>query len=368
MNKIRWLCAGVKYIQPGYFFFYTYEDRPPVPSSCVLKVIKKKYDLVVIVFWQELLSFKTVEQIYDKLHCQIQFSGVDYSHMSGGCHFTGECQNYKTGCGMCPAFHSKFKNDFTAWNVKYRKRVYEKVKPVVWGNLYMSSFYKKSYLLKKARIAIGQAPIIDTSIFKPLDTSSLRGKYNISEEVSFIIFFGCQDLNDERKGIKYLLEAFEVLYKKMKGTAKNVLVISAGSNFDKIKDAIPFKSKSFGYVPMNLLPELYSLATCFVCPSVNDAGPMMVNQSLCCGTPVVGFDMGAVKQVVKGKGSGICVPLCNSEALADGLMKIMQLSTDEYRKMSERAREISIQTSSYSAQADLMIDIYNKYNDNISVH
>lgn len=87
---------------------------------------------------------------------------------------------------------------------------------------------------------------------------------------------------DERKGIKYLLEAFKSLYQKMGDSSKKVLVITAGRNYEAIKDSIPFASMGFGYVPMNELPELYSLATLFVCPSVNDAGPMMVNQSLCC--------------------------------------------------------------------------------------
>lgn len=361
VNKIRWFCAGVKYIQPGYFFFYTYEDKPPVPSSCVLKVIKKKYDLVIIVFWQELLSFKTVEQIYDKLHCQIQFGGVDYSHMSGGCHFTGECQNYKTGCGMCPAFHSKLKNDFTAWNVKYRKRVYKKVKPVVWGNLYMSQFYKESFLLKEARIEIGGSPIIDTDTFRPLDKNELRKKFDISDEKKYVIFFGCQNLDDERKGIRYFFEALVYLKQMMGASSDSVLVVTAGKDYEKIKKHIPFDSRGFGYVSMHELPELYSVASCFVCSSINDAGPMMVNQSLCCGTPVVGFDMGAVKQVVKNHGSGICVPLKDSRGLAEGILQILRMAEEDYQMMSQRAREIALATSSYEAHADSILSTFRKY-------
>ena len=362
-NKIRWLLVGGEVKESGHYFFYTYENCPPVSTNKVIKAIKKQYDLVYVVFWQELLSFETIEHIYDKLHCQIQFSAVDYSHMSGGCHFTGDCQRYKIGCGMCPAFHSKRKNDFTAWNVRYRERIYDKVKPIVGGNSYMYQFYKDSFLLFFARIEIGESPIINTTIFHPIDRDFLYKRYNIPEKKKHILLFGCQSLDDERKGISYLMEAFDALFRLLGDKSDEVLIIAIGNHFESIKDRIVFDCKSFGYVPMNTLPELYSLATMFVCPSVNDAGPMMVNQSLCCGTPVVGFDMGAVKQVVKDRGTGICVPLRDSKALAEGMFKIIEMSHSEYQRMSKRAREVALQTSSYEAQAYQILSIYEKYKD-----
>lgn len=358
-RKIRWMLVGRE--EGGYCFFYTKENKPPIPSRLVVNSIKKKYDIVLVVFWQNLLSFETIEKIFDKQHCQVHFMGVDYSHMSGGCHFIGGCQNYKTGCGKCPAFHSSDINDFTAWNVRYRQRVYEKVKPVVYGNLYMHQFYNQSYLLQKARTEIFTAPIIDTQIFQPQPAEPLRSKYGIPDRKNKIIFFGCQSLDDSRKGMIYLFEALDILYKKMETVADDVIVIAAGKNFDLIKDKIPFDSLGLGYVAMNDLPELFSLATCFVCPSVNDAGPMMVNQSLCCGTPVVGFEMGAILQVVKDKGTGICTKLKDSNALADGIQQILQMDAKEYLEMSQRCREVAMQTSSYEAQANMILSIYQKY-------
>ena len=155
---------------------------------------------------------------------------------------------------------------------------------------------------------------------------SLKKKYGIPEEKTKIVFFGSQSLNDSRKGMKYLFEAFHILRHKMGSAADSVFVLAAGRNFDAIKEKIPFCTKGLGYVAMNELPAIYSLATCFVCPSINDAGPMMVNQSLCCGTPVVGFEMGAVLQVVKDKGTGFCVKPKDSEALAEGIMQVLQMN------------------------------------------
>lgn len=359
-RKLHWMLAGGRAKESEYCFFYPKEKYPPIPSKYVVNKIKKKYDLVLIVFWQELLSFDTIEKIYEKLRCQIHFLGVDYSQMSGGCHFTGNCQKYKTGCGKCPAFHSKNPKDFTAWNVRYRRKVYQKVKPIVFGNSYMHQFYKKSYLLKDVSTEIGVAPIIDTEIFRPLPIKPLRKKYAVPDKKKYIIFFGCQTLDDPRKGIQYLLEAFQLLYEKFE-EKDSVLIIAAGRNFEALKSDIPFDTLNLGYVKMTELPEIFSLATCFVCPSVNDAGPMMVNQSLCCGTPVVGFEMGALLQVVRNKGTGICTRLEDSVALADGVLRILHMDVKDYMTMSQRCREVAMQTSSYEAQANVILSAYMKY-------
>ena len=350
----------LKNAEPNYIITYEKENHPHIPTWVVLKRIKKKYDLVIVVFWQYMLSFETIKGIYDKLHCQIQFMGVDYFHMSGGCHFTGDCQRYKIGCGCCPAIHSNDPNDFTAWNVRYRKKVYEKVKPIVYGNSYMMEFYKKSFLLKDANCEILPSAIIDTDVFKPLDSESLRKKYNIPDNKRFVLFFASQMLDDERKGISYLLESLHMLFDTLGDKAKEVLVLLVGKNYDAVSNKIDFDSLGLGYVQMDVLPELFSLSTCYICTSINDAGPMMVNQSLCCGTPVVGFEVGSVIQFVKDQGTGVCVPSKDSSALAEGIHTIIDLTPEQYQEMSTKARKVALDNCSYEASANIILNNYYK--------
>ena len=351
-----------KKLNNKFYLSYSKEKYPPIPSKVVVNKISKKYDLILIVFWQGLLSFETIQRIYDKLHCQIHIMGVDYSQMSGGCHFPGSCDNYVTGCGMCPAICSTDKNDFTAWNVRYRKKVYKKVKPIVYGNQYMHQFYKKSYLLKDANCELIPSIIIDTKLFQPLDSKSCREKYHIPKE-KYILFFACQNLNDYRKGISYLLEALIILNEKLGEEKNQILVITAGNGYEEIKTQIPFESMGMGYVPMERLPEIFALSTCFICPSIDDAGPMMVNQSLCCGKPVVGFEIGSVLQVVKDKGTGYCVPLKDVNKMSDKILEVLKLSTTEYQQMQKKCREVALQTSSYTSQVKLILDTYTKYSE-----
>lgn len=342
-----------------YCFFYEKENRPPVPIKQVLKPLKhKQYDLVIVYFWQQLLSFETVEAIYDKYHPVIFFLSPDFSHMSGGCHFPGDCKGFITGCGRCPAIGSNDDNDFTRWNVIYRKRFYEKVKPVVFGNSYMLSFFKKSFLLKDVEI-VRNTPVIDTQNFLPINKDVVRKKYNIPEEKRFVIGFGCQYLNDPRKGMTVLIEALNVLYKQMNETDRlNVHIVTAGNRFEEIKNKIPFSSQGLGMLPVSQLSEFYSLCQIFVCPSVNDPGPSMVAQSIACGTPVVGFEMGAMIDFVKDRGTGMCVEVGNPLLLSEAMGFFFKMQKKEYESYVRHCLSFAKSCNS-DTRLTLWLDVFN---------
>ena len=297
-------CSG--YINGNHFFFYRKENHPPIRVSKVLKKVQKNYNWVIIYFWQGMLSFKTVDAIYEKLHHPVVFFlSPDYSHMSGGCHFPGDCVRYTTGCGCCPAFGSLKETDFTAWNVRYRERFYAKVRPVVYGNTYMKLKYDRSLLLKNARTVIGTLAI-KPDMFYPVDKKNCRGEFALpTVENAFIIAFGCQALTDPRKGMAFLFEAFQRWRLSLsQDDADRVTLLVAGSEFDKISERLHFNAVGLGRIAVSRLPDFYSAADIFVCPSIDDPGPSMVLQSIACGTPVVGFEMGAMLDYVKDKGTG----------------------------------------------------------------
>lgn len=364
LNRIKYKLTGLRNVKECYRLFYTYDTMPPVPVKKVVAAIRKEYDAVMIFFWQGMLSYATVKGIYEKLRCQIHFMGVDYSQMSGGCHFTCDCLRYQTGCGRCPAIHSENESDFTSSNIKYRKKVFDIVMPVVHGNLYMrNNFYSKAYLLKGARIEPSH-DIFDMDEFHPMEKSILRQKYKIDANIKFIIFFGCQDLNDSRKGMDYLIKSMGLFWNSLSETQrKEVLLLIAGRKIDAIKDAIRFNYNYVGYVPSSQLPELYSLADVYLSPSIDDAGPTMVNQSLCCGTPVVAFEMGAALESVKGRGTGYCARLKNSEDFAKGISFIYNMQEDDYSKMRKHCCDIAYKYTSFESHVKDFLRIYDKYNN-----
>ena len=263
--------------------------------------------------------------------------------MSGGCHFTGDCRRFETGCGCCPAFGSTDPNDFTHWNVKYRKKVYEKVKPVLLANTYMlDSFMKKSFLLKDQRLEFAST-LLDLDKFRLLKRDKeLYRHFDIPLEKKYILSFGCQSLTDERKGMSYLLDALDIAYEQMTlEERKQVLLLFAGKNGEQIEPRLKFDYKNLGFISVPDLPLFYSVSTMFLCASVNDAGPSMLCQSIACGTPLVAFEMGTALDVLKGHNTGYCAKLRNSEDLARGILYVMRLDSSAYRDMRMECRSVA---------------------------
>lgn len=362
LNKFKLFLFPKKRQVNSHYFFYREEEKPPVEIKKILRQINKKYDIVQIVFWQGLLSFATVQAIYRKLNCLFYFSCVDYSPMSGGCHFVGDCERYKEGCGCCPAYESHDPYDFTWRNVNFRKKVYDEIDPIVTGNQYMFQFYDRSVLLKNRKRVLAY-PIIDTTIFKPYPKDSLRRQFEIPEQKKFILLFGCQGITDERKGIKYLIEGVNKFSHKLtKNERRQVLLMSVGKDFEKIRPLfMGLDTLNLGYVSKEELPTLYSLADVFLCSSVNDAGPMMVDQAICCGTPVVGFEMGACLDAVKDKGTGYCAKLKDTEDFADGIFSLYKLTDEQREKISDTCVKLAQETYSYKAATERIIGVYNQY-------
>lgn len=334
-----------------YAFFYKKETHPPVNTSKVLRLVNGSYDLVLVFFWQGLLSFQTIDELYDKLQCKFVFYCADYSPMSGGCHFTGDCRRFETGCGCCPAFGSSSLKDFTHWNVEYRKKIYAKIKPIILANTYMVDFFmKKSYLLKDQRLEYASI-LLDLDKFKPIEQhSDLYSHFGISPEKTCIISFGCQSLTDERKGMSYLLDALSIAYEQMTlEERRKVLLLFAGKNGDQIESRLKFGYKNLGFIPTSELPLFYSVSTMFLCASVNDAGPSMLCQSIACGTPLVAFEMGAALDILRGHNTGYCAKLRDSRDLAKGILTILRLDVDSYINMKKCCREVAKEFNSKEA-------------------
>jgi glycosyltransferase involved in cell wall biosynthesis len=79
---------------------------------------------------------------------------------------------------------------------------------------------------------------------------------------------------------------------------------------------------------------------------------MMVNEALLCGIPVVSFDIGIALDVVIDDVTGFRVPIRESEKLAYGIMKVLNLSDDKYEQMAADCRRVSENFFSVQSQID----------------
>ncbi len=146
-----------------------------------------------------------------------------------------------------------------------------------------------------------------------------------------VIFFGAVGLSEVRKGMHFLIESLhklkELISRSESDLGDKILLLIAGRGFDAIVGALPFESHYLGYLDNSYgIATAYQSSDVFLCPSIEDSGPMMINQSIMCGTPVVSFEMGVSLDLVITGETGYRARLKDSGDLAQGIFNILNLS------------------------------------------
>ena len=355
----RYLFTRVQ--KPAYYFFYGREECPPVPVSRILERIDGDgYDMILIAFWQGLLSFETVKRLWEKYRAPVVFATMDCSVMTGGCHYPHGCTRYRERCGSCPGLRGFRPDTFTRHNVAYRESFYDQVDPVILCNTYVGGIFRESTLLRDRRISTF-FPVVDETQFRPQDKTSLRSRFGIPSGKRFVMLAGAQNFRDDRKGGRYLVEAVNLFYDRLSPEDREgALLLTVGTPDPEMDAAIRIDHRPMGYVDLDTLSCLYSLSDVFLSPSVEDAGPLMVNQALSCGTPVVCFRIGTAIDVVDGRGTGFCAPLRDAGGFQEGIFRCWSMDAAEREAVSARCREVALETTSYSTFAALLDTLFNK--------
>jgi glycosyltransferase involved in cell wall biosynthesis len=103
--------------------------------------------------------------------------------------------------------------------------------------------------------------------------------------------------------------------------------LKAQAKFLGIEDRVVF----MGYVPDDVLPEVFRMADVFVLPSVSsEAFGIVVLEAMASGVPVVATDVGGIPEVVKENEAGLLVPPGNELELREAIQKL--LNDEELRK------------------------------------
>lgn len=160
---------------------------------------------------------------------------------------------------------------------------------------------------------------------------SFRDKFEISENTFVILYTG---RITPQKGVKELVEA----YSRLKSNPKLVLVIAGSSVFGKTKiddyrkSLISLAKTSSnrvvftGYIPYEVLPEVYSLSNLIVIPSVwDDPSPLTVYESLATGKQVIVTNSGGIPEIVNKSNAKV---VNRENNLIDNLASFMQQAID----------------------------------------
>lgn len=327
----------------GFEFKYENEMKPAMPVDSVLEKIIKSYDVVITLFWQDMINTTTLKAIYDKLRAKILIYSPDMAPMTGGCFYFGNCLNFSKGCGKCPALDSCSKEDQSAINYRTKLDNYKRMDCSFLGNTWMIRFAKKSGLFKSVEKA---EIIIDENQFKPKERFKSLHNLSIKQHDSFVIFLRSDSA--PRKGNLDIAKAIRKFVNSLQDSMKSkIIVMYVGDDFfASLIEDLKCQKLSLGIVDLETLIDCYNSADLFINASYDDAGPSMINQSIMCGTPVVCYDNGAAIDVIINGISGFKTPTGNVNGLATGIEKVYNLTYQERECLAKTSRAVGLEHNS----------------------
>ncbi len=339
------------------------ESTPPVDPVLITAQITKKYDFAIILFWQGMLTAATLGEIYNKMKAPIFVLAVDMFPFTGGCFYFWNCRKFiHSSCAKCPGLKSTKENSAMSLNFIYKQEIYRKIKCVFLVNSWMKHYIEQTPIR-------GENPIrscllvVNESTFKLRDKKSVRLELNLDQrDKMFFIFAGAPSLNEKRKGFTYLARAMNMFTRTLSHAERSqVVLLIAGNSMEQMQSYFNVKVCQLGFLPYEKLAKAYNAANVYLSPSIEDAGPSMINQSIMSGTPVVAFNIGVAQDLVITGETGYLARTLDAKDFANGIRYIYSLSSNDYLNVQKKCRKLALSLFSYDAFADKIKQYDNEF-------
>ncbi len=279
---------------------YTYGCSPFTTSRIKKRITSYKPDVVNLhcinantVNVAEIITFLKRNNIPTVVTAHAEFL------YTGGCAHSMECNQWKSGCKACMQIRSK-KSTLPASITKNRTAQY-------WEQL--NKAYKNFSQLKATGVSpwlvsrMKQSPFfsenevyctmngINTEIFHSRNSNKLREKLGLNPKARVFLHV-TPNFEDPLKGGKFILEFAKKLQKEYPDD-KVIIIGYNSSNKELPRNVIPIYHTN----NQEELAEYYSLASATLLTSSRETFSMVTAESLCCGTPVVGFRAGGPESI-----------------------------------------------------------------------
>jgi putative colanic acid biosynthesis glycosyltransferase len=234
---------------------------------------------------------------------------------TGKCGHAFDCEKWKTECNNCPDLKGYPKSwlfDFTTRMFREKQSLFADFEQLhlVAPSEWLANRMRQSIVRDKPIFVIHNG--LDIATFCRRDTKGLRSSLRLTNE--YVVLSVGSDLLSELKGGRWVLE----LAKRNPNTGMVFVMVGVEQAPKQIPDNVRIIPRIFD---QNLLAEYYSLANVLLLTSTKETFSMVSAESLACGTPVIGFDSGAPKEVAL-PGFGEFVPYADLDALESLLFRV----------------------------------------------
>lgn len=277
--------------------------------------------------------------------------------LSGNCAHSFGCERWKTGCGQCPdiTLYPGLKVDSTTLNWQRKKTIFEN------SRLYIAA--PSQWLMNKVLDsilvpAIVEAKVIpngvDTSIFHPANTQEVRQTLGLPTHEPIILFVANSIKSNAFKDYETLKHAMGIVGANSSNPVHCIALGEGGP--EEIAGnmhihCIPRTTDT------SLIAKYYQAADVYVHATKADTFPTTILEAMACGLPVVASNVGGIPEQVDDGVTGLLVPVVNSDALAQGIEKILQ-NTSLRDAMGAAALRKALANYTLDAQITTYIDWY----------
>ena len=251
---------------------------------------------------------------------------------TGGCAHAFECEKWLSGCGKCPIKRQAPRSlflDGTAHNWKAQYKSYAK-----FDCKYFKVVAVSPWLMQRAE----QSPMLSrfspTCVYNGIDTSVFYRRENAEEfkkennvpDSKKIIFHVTAEFNtktDNAKGGRYVVELAE----RLKDEPYIFVVAANNATFETLPENVKFIGRT---KDQDELARWYSASDVTLITSKRETFSMPVAESMCCGTPLVGFLAGGPESIALDNYS-LFVEYGNIDALEEAIKSLLtSLAEDRY--------------------------------------
>lgn len=276
----------------------------------------------------------------------------DMNAFTGGCHYSGGCERFSSGCGSCPQVENQHAGDVSDLSFRTKRRALKgKSIHVITPSQWLSDLARRSEVWPAGTTFNTLHYGLDLDLFQSVSKQQARSELGIVGEKT-LIAFGAEDVTCQRKGVQHLLPALKQLEDK-----RAVECLMFGSGKLDLSDDLPLLYQ-LGYVDsLKRQSLIYSAADIVVVPSLEDNQPQVGLEALACGTPVIGFNAGGIPEYVRPGETGLLAEVGDSADLSKQIGWLVS-HVDERQEMGVRGRKMMEQEFEKNAQSQKQVDFY----------
>jgi glycosyltransferase involved in cell wall biosynthesis len=309
---------------------YEFHSAESIATVQIAEIERYSPDLIHIHNWYNLLDLNLIGNIINQY--PTIFTLHDERMLTGGCHMTFGCMNYRNNCSICPAekfIHGKtMKSKLKLRNILSTDSTIHTIVPSKWlfDKVHEEISSEHRSTLHKVR-----------NLVDPVFTSDLNTFQRDQSNYELRIIFIAANLNSNVKNLKSLFEALiELLSNQTILKVKLTLVGGGKIDLPPITSSLRIILKE-SLSPNQVLREFEQQDLCII-PSLSENRPNVIVEAMLSGVFVIASKVGGIPEMVEDDVTGYtCDP--NRIGILEALRRYLESSESKKRGIINVAHE-----------------------------